>query len=64
MPICPVEDYTIEDVYQDLRNELQIPIIYDIDCGHLPPQLTFINGAYARVCVQQGKGTVLQTFSP
>lgn len=58
----PVGDYQVEDVYQDLSEELQIPIIYDIDCGHVPPQITFINGAYAKVEVSDGKGTVLQHF--
>jgi muramoyltetrapeptide carboxypeptidase len=58
----PVDGYTLEDVYQDLSNELQIPIVYDIDCGHQPPQITFINGAWAEVSVGDGKGTVLQHF--
>jgi muramoyltetrapeptide carboxypeptidase len=58
----PVEDYTIEDVYQDLSEELQIPIIYDIDCGHMPPQITFINGAFAEVEVREGKGMVKEYF--
>ncbi|WP_423800950.1 S66 family peptidase [Neobacillus sp. SAB-20_R2A] len=58
----PVENYTIEDVYLDLAEDLQIPIVYDIDCGHVPPQITFINGAYAEVEVAEGKGTVLQIF--
>ena len=60
----PVEDYLIEDVYQDLFEELNIPIVYDIDCGHQPPQITFINGAYAKVHVENGKGTVIQEFKP
>lgn len=60
----PVGDYTVEDVYHDLANDLNIPIIYDIDCGHLPPQITFINGAYGEVEVSEGKGTVLQFFRP
>lgn len=55
-----VGNYTIEDVYQDLYEELQLPIIYDIDCGHVPPQITFVNGAYAKVEVREGKGKVLQ----
>jgi muramoyltetrapeptide carboxypeptidase len=59
-----VENYYIEDVYKDLADELGIPIIYDIDCGHLPPQVTFINGAFAQVEVGDGKGTVVQTFRP
>lgn len=58
----PVENYTVEDVYIELSEELQIPIIYDIDCGHVPPQMTFINGAYAEIEVEDGKGTVKQYF--
>jgi muramoyltetrapeptide carboxypeptidase len=58
-----VEDYTAEDVYQDLEKDLGVPVIYDIDCGHQPPQNTFINGAYAEVEADgEGKGTVLQHF--
>lgn len=57
-----VENYTIEDVYQEMSNELQIPIIYDVDCGHVPPQITFVNGAYGVVEVEDGKGTVVQHF--
>lgn len=58
----PTGDYTIEDVYLELAEELQIPIVYDIDCGHQPPQITFINGAYGEIEVLHGKGKVTQTF--
>ncbi|MFD1423999.1 S66 peptidase family protein [Laceyella tengchongensis] len=58
----PVQGYTVEDVYQELAAELQVPVIYDIDCGHVPPQITLINGAYAEVEVDQGKGIVKQYF--
>lgn len=60
----PVQDYTAEDVYHDLSAELQIPIVYDIDCGHVPPQVTLINGAFAEVTVKENKGTIRQTFLP
>lgn len=60
----PIEGYSAEDVYQDLSEELRIPIVYDIDCGHVPPQITFINGAYAEIEVREGKGTVTQYFKP
>ncbi|KAB8138109.1 LD-carboxypeptidase [Gracilibacillus oryzae] len=59
----PVTNYTVEDVYIDLSEELQIPVLYDIDCGHVPPQITFINGAYAEIELDKGRGTVLQTFN-
>lgn len=54
--------YTIKDVYQDIYNELEIPVIYDIDCGHQPPQITFINGAYGIVEFEESKGIVTQKF--
>ncbi|XRG78661.1 S66 peptidase family protein [Rossellomorea sp. GAMAL-10_SWC] len=57
-----VDNYTIEDVYNELNKELAIPIIYDIDCGHVPPQITLINGAFAEVDVRGGKGKIVQTF--
>lgn len=60
----PKENYTAEDVYQDLYEETGVPIVYDIDCGHVPPQITLINGAHAAVEVSEGKGTVLQYFKP
>jgi muramoyltetrapeptide carboxypeptidase len=58
----PVSDYTVEDVYRETALEINVPIIYDVDCGHVPPQITFVNGAYAEVEVKDGKGTVLQHF--
>lgn len=58
----PVENYKVEDVYNELSKELQIPLLYDIDCGHVPPQITFINGAYAQVESDNGQGTILQTL--
>ncbi|ARF68663.1 LD-carboxypeptidase [Paenibacillus larvae subsp. pulvifaciens] len=58
----PIENYTVEDVYRELSHELNIPIIYDVDCGHVPPQITFINGAFAEVEVKDNKGVILQHF--
>lgn len=58
----PVDNYMIEDVYQELSKELGIPVITEIDCGHVPPQITFINGAFAEIEVNQGKGKVIQYF--
>ncbi|MFC5401662.1 S66 family peptidase [Cohnella soli] len=61
----PFDDYAEIDVYEDLARELNVPIVFDIDCGHVPPQMTFINGAYAEIEVSvDGKGLVKQTFLP
>jgi muramoyltetrapeptide carboxypeptidase len=59
-----VDRYTVEDVYYDLATELQIPIVYDVDCGHVPPQITFVNGAFAEVKVKDGKGIIIHHFLP
>lgn len=56
------QNYSFEDVYKEFSKKLGIPILYDIDCGHVPPQITFINGATAEIDWENGKGTVLQTF--
>lgn len=58
----PVGGYTAQKMYQDLANELNVPVAYDIDCGHVPPQITFVNGAYAEIEVKGGKGIVVQEF--
>lgn len=42
--------------------EMNIPVVYDVDLGHLPPQLTFINGAYAVCSIKDGKGIISQTL--
>lgn len=60
----PVEGYIAEDIYRELAEELQISVVYDIDCGHVPPQITFINGAYAEAEVENGQGTITQYFRP
>lgn len=57
-----VQGYTAEDVYRELADELRIPILYDIDCGHMPPQMTFVNGARATVDMAEGRAKVTQHF--
>lgn len=52
-----VDGYTAVDVYRDVAEELGVPVLYDIDCGHMPPQLTLINGAMAQVEFSEEKGT-------
>lgn len=58
----PVQDYTAEMVYQELAEQLKIPIIYDADIGHQPPQVILVNGAHAVFHVADGKGRVVQEF--
>ncbi len=58
----PIDDYQETDVYMELAEELNIPVGYDIDCGHMPPQITFVNGAYAEVRIYNTAGMITQKF--
>ncbi|ASS74960.1 LD-carboxypeptidase [Tumebacillus algifaecis] len=53
-----VADFLLQDALHRAIDELNIPVVYDVDIGHKPPQLILVNGAFARVRVQHGKGTL------
>lgn len=36
----------------DLLKEYQVPVIMDVDLGHLPPMMPLINGSFASVTVR------------
>ncbi|WP_080849185.1 S66 family peptidase [Cytobacillus gottheilii] len=57
-----VDGYRIEDFYKDLKEDVSLPIFYDVDCGHVPPQMTFVNGAKAEITIKNGKGKLSQSF--
>ena len=40
---------------------LTVPVIYDMDFGHVPPQGVLINGALARVQVNESVQSITQT---
>jgi muramoyltetrapeptide carboxypeptidase len=42
--------------------ECEIPLIYDADIGHVPPQMVFINGAYSQINFNDGDATVVQNL--
>lgn len=51
--------YDMESCIKDsCLSKLNIPIIYDADISHKRPSMTIINGAIAKVCYENGKGTI------
>ena len=46
----------------DVFGDLDIPIIYDMDIGHVSPQLLLVNGAMATVKCGGGKNLIEQTL--
>jgi len=39
-----------------------VPVLYDADIGHIPPQMQIVNGAIGRVDFVDGTATVTQKF--
>ncbi|KGX84446.1 S66 family peptidase [Pontibacillus marinus] len=52
------KDFTYEEAIHEVFEEVNIPVIYDVDIGHMPPQMTLINGAFTEVEAAEGKGSV------
>ena len=57
-----VDEYTYLDALQDSIGVLNVPIIYDVDIGHVPPQITCINGAYGMFEYKNGKAILKQKY--
>ncbi|MGM0445847.1 MAG: S66 family peptidase [Bacillota bacterium] len=55
-----VQDYSYVNALKDLSKKIDIPIVYDVDLGHKPPQLTYINGAYAEITVDENEEKIVQ----
>lgn len=49
-------DITFEEAVTTAFEDKKVPIIFDADIGHKPPQFTIINGAMAKVTSINGKG--------
>lgn len=53
-----VFDISFSDAIRDTLSDLNIPIIIDMDFGHLPPCFTIINGSYATISIKEKKGNI------
>lgn len=55
-------DFTFIDALKQGLDTLNVPILYDADIGHIPPQMQIVNGAIGKVDFADGKATVWQSF--
>lgn len=53
-------DFTLTDALTQAFDGLNIPILYNADIGHIPPQIQIVNGAYGQVEYDSGKASVHQ----
>lgn len=51
-------DVTHYEAIKDTLSELNIPVIMDMDFGHLPPSFTIISGSVATVTVEDHQGSI------
>lgn len=54
-PLCYGEEMFGVDQYRavtDVLQSLQVPVLMDLDIGHLPPMMPMLNGAYAEVAME------------
>lgn len=56
------DGFTDVDAMERLAELTGIPVVYDADIGHMPPQISFVNGAHAAVKVADGKATMTMKF--
>ncbi|GKW25720.1 LD-carboxypeptidase [Pectobacterium polonicum] len=48
------------DALRSALGDLAVPVLYDVDIGHIPPQLSLVNGARAIVLFTQDSGSITQ----
>jgi muramoyltetrapeptide carboxypeptidase len=52
--------FTQEDAVRSALGDLNLPVVLDVDCGHVVPQLALVNGAPARVTVTDRERSLVQ----
>ncbi|MFF4895944.1 S66 peptidase family protein [Streptomyces sp. NPDC001068] len=46
----------------DALGRLNVPIIADVECGHVPPHMPIVNGAHGRIVHSAGRSELTQTL--
>lgn len=55
--------FSQRDAVRSVLGDLGLPVVLDVDCGHVPPHLALVNGALAEVTVTADERTVRQTLA-
>ena len=55
--------FTHLDALAHALGELAVPVVYDVDIGHVPPQLAIVNGSLATVEVTATNATLVQQIA-
>ena len=55
-------DFTLTDALEQSLKDMNVPVIYDADIGHSPPQVQIVNGSYGTVKYSNGKAEITQVL--
>jgi muramoyltetrapeptide carboxypeptidase LdcA involved in peptidoglycan recycling len=56
------ESFSYLDALRDVFEGCKFPVVFDADIGHLPPQLTILNGSYGELRFKDGAGSLKQSL--
>ncbi len=57
------EGFTQDDAVRSALGDLGVPVVLDVDCGHVPPQLALVGGALCEVVVDGTEQSLRQTLA-
>lgn len=57
-----IDSLTQHEAVLDALGPLDVPIIADVECGHVPPYLPLVNGALATVLLTETRNEITQTL--
>ena len=55
-----IGEFEYTDALHNIFDDMNVPVVYDVDFGHVAPQWTMINGSYAEFKYDNGKGYIMQ----
>lgn len=55
-----MEDFTYQDALLNTIGKLGVPVVYDVDIGHVAPQWTIVNGSFGSFSFEDGRGKLFQ----
>lgn len=53
-------EFTQRDAVLDALEDLDVPIVFDVECGHVPPHLSLVNGALTHLTVTDNERSIVQ----
>lgn len=55
-------DFNLVDALTQALGALEIPVLFNVDIGHIPPQIQIVNGAFGEVTYSAGAASVFMDF--